>query len=74
MIWHMNLLARAVWVLLEIPGTARDIGQLLCEHFPDTDRTVLIRDVETLLQALSAAGLVEPAGPDGAFLPGSDLA
>lgn len=60
-IWHMNLLARAVWTLLEIPGTARDIGQLLAEHFPDTGETALIGDVTALLQALSADGLVEQA-------------
>lgn len=59
MIWHMNTLARAVWGLLEIPGTARDIGQLLAEQFPHTGEAVLIRDVTSLLQALSADGLVE---------------
>ncbi|MFN3663547.1 PqqD family protein [Yoonia sp.] len=60
MIWRMNTLARAVWALLEIPGTAREIAQLLAEQFPRIDKTVLIRDVTALLQALSSDGLIEP--------------
>lgn len=64
MIWHMNFLARAIWTLLEIPGTARDIAQLLAEQFPDTDDTVLTSDVSALLLALSVDGLVEPDSLD----------
>jgi hypothetical protein len=64
MIWHMNFLARAIWTLLEVPGTARDIAQVLAEIFPDTDADVLIRDVAALLNALSTDGLVEPASAE----------
>ena len=64
MIWHMNTLGLAVWTLLEIPGSAREIAQLLAEQFPDTDDTVLISDVSALLLALSVDGLVEPDALD----------
>ncbi len=59
MIWHMNALALAVWVLLEIPGSATELATTLHEHFPDQTLCDLIRDVNTLLQALSHDGLIE---------------
>lgn len=60
-IWHMNLLGLAVWTLLEIPGSANEIGALLSEQFPDQPRDALIADVNALLQALARNGLIEPA-------------
>lgn len=58
MIWHMNTLGLAVWTLLEIPGSAREIGQLLAEQFADSDEAVLIRDVNALMLALYGHGLI----------------
>jgi hypothetical protein len=63
-IWHMNRLGLAVWTLLEIPGTAQEIGGLLHEQFPDEDEGSLIRDVNALLQALADDGLIVQAGPE----------
>lgn len=59
MIWHLNTLGLAVWALLEIPGSASEIGATLHEHFPDQHPRDLIRDVNTLLLALSQDGLIE---------------
>lgn len=61
-IWHMNALALAVWTLLEIPGSARDIGQVLAEHFPDQDAASLTDDVNALLQALAKNDLIDSIG------------
>ena len=57
-IWHMNSLSLAVWTLLEIPGSARDIAQVLASHFPDQDEATLTDDVNALLQALAKNDLV----------------
>ncbi|GAA0306112.1 PqqD family peptide modification chaperone [Rhodovulum strictum] len=62
MIWHMNRLGQAVWTLLEIPGSAREIGALLHEHFPDKDASDLVSDVNALLHALAQDGLIERKG------------
>lgn len=64
MIWHMNMLARAVWTLLEIPSSASEIGALLSEIFPDQPRDALTSDVNALFQALAQHGLIERAGPE----------
>jgi hypothetical protein len=61
-IWHMNALGLAVWTLLEIPGSAQDIGALLHEQFPQEDANRLIRDVNALLQALAVDGLIAREG------------
>lgn len=58
-VWRMNTLGRAVWSLLEIPGSAEDIAAVLADHFPDQDEAVLITDVNALLQALAHGGLIE---------------
>ncbi len=57
-IWHMNQLGLAVWTLLEIPGSAHDIAEVLTDHFPDQDKAGLIADVNALLQALARDGLI----------------
>lgn len=62
-VWRMNTLGRAVWSLLEIPGSAEDIAAVLADHFPDQDEAVLIADVNALLQALAHGGLIESAAP-----------
>lgn len=62
LIWHLNPLGLAVWTLLEIPGSARDVGMVLSEVFPDQDEERLVADVGALLQALAEARLVEAVG------------
>lgn len=61
-IWHLNPLGLAVWTLLEIPGSARDVAMVLSEVFPDQDEQRLVADVGALLQALAEARLVEAIG------------
>lgn len=59
LIWHLNTLGLAVWTLLEIPGSARDIATVLSERFPGQDKDQLVSDVNTLLQALAEGQLVK---------------
>lgn len=66
MIWHLNSLGLAVWTLLEIPGSARDIGALLHEQFPDEDQARVIADINALIAALARDGLIVPAQSDQA--------
>lgn len=61
MIWRMNALARAVWAMLEIPGSANEIGAFLAGHFDDKQESTIIADVNALLQALAEAGLIVAA-------------
>lgn len=58
MLWQLNPVALAVWVLLELPGSAVDIALTLAEIFPDTPQAVLRADICALLGALSAEGMV----------------
>lgn len=60
-IWHMNSQAYAIWTMLEIPGSATDIGKLLASHFPGEDEERVIADVNALLHALAGAGMIVPA-------------
>jgi hypothetical protein len=60
-IWQMNQLARAIWALLEIPGSAADIAEVLADLYPDQDPSSLTADVNALLAALARAGLIEQA-------------
>lgn len=69
MIWHLNLLGHAIWTLLEIPGSARDLALALAEAFPDIGLPRLTEDVNALLAALHADGLVEQADQERAVLP-----
>lgn len=59
--WHLNPVAEAVWVLLQIPGTAADLAEVLAEAFPVEPREGLLDDLRRLLAALHDAGLVEAA-------------
>ena len=57
-IWHLNALGLAIWALLEIPGTATELGAALHEHFPEMSLGTLTHDANALLDALARAGLV----------------
>lgn len=61
MLWELNLLGSAIWALLDIPGSARDIAEALTEIFPDEPPERVMRDVRLLLGQLQANGLIETA-------------
>lgn len=62
-IWHLNPVGHAVWALLAIPGSARDIALTLQEVFPDIPPDRLTRDVAALLGDLRAEGFVTAHAP-----------
>jgi hypothetical protein len=51
-IWQLNIVAAAVWALLDIPGSAREIAETLAEVFPDVPGDRLLADTGALLQSL----------------------
>lgn len=56
--WHLNPMAEAVWTMLEIPGSARDLAQVLAEAYPAMPPGRLLADICALLAPLAEAGLV----------------
>jgi hypothetical protein len=61
MLWQLNPVARAVWALLEIPGSVRDLAEALAEVFPDTGRARLEADCAALIGQLAEEGFVRAA-------------
>ncbi|CAM3194873.1 PqqD family peptide modification chaperone [Paracoccus nototheniae] len=57
-LWHLNPIGHAVWALLELPGSARDLAQTLSEVFPAIPETQLTADIAALLGDLQAEGFV----------------
>lgn len=62
-IWHMNTLALAVWTLLEIPGSAEEIAQVLAPRFSGQRLVTVTADVNALLQSLAAEDLIQRPDP-----------
>ncbi|HHX89371.1 MAG TPA: PqqD family peptide modification chaperone [Paracoccus sp.] len=62
--WHLNLVAEAVWALLEIPGSARDLARTLAEAFPEEPPRKLLQDLRRLLGEMQQAGLSHPRPPE----------
>jgi hypothetical protein len=58
-IWRLNAVAAAVWAMLDIPGSAREIGETLGEVFPDEPVERLVADVAALLGGLVDAEFAE---------------
>lgn len=54
-IWQLNPVAAAVWALLEIPGSARDLAEVLSDLFPEVPTETLTEDIVSLLQGLVEA-------------------
>lgn len=54
-IWQLNAVAAAVWAMLDIPGSAREIAGTLGEVFPDVPPEALVADVARLMDGLVAA-------------------
>lgn len=61
MIWQLNSVALAVWLMLEIPSSASEMAEAMDGMFPETTFTRLMRDIAQLLAQLEASGLAEPA-------------
>lgn len=61
MLWHLNPLGRAIWILLEEPGTIEEIAATLRDVFPEVPAGTIAADCEAFLASLAQAGLVEPA-------------
>jgi hypothetical protein len=60
-IWQLNPVAAAVWALLEIPGSAREIAETLAEVFPEVPMAVLLDDVAGLMDGLVAEAFATTA-------------
>lgn len=59
----LNAVAAAVWTLLEEPGPASMIADVLQEVFPDAGTEQIAGDVSLLLGQLAEAGLIGPVIP-----------
>lgn len=62
MLWHLNLTAQSIWLMLEEPANARDLARDLGQVFPDVSSRQLLEDVRRLLARLRDEGLVIAAG------------
>ncbi len=60
---HLNPMASAVWLLLELDASAEDVTDLLAEAYPATPPTRIATDVAALLGRLAARGLIMPTPP-----------
>ena len=60
-LWHLNQIALAVWTMLEIPGSARDIAAVLADHLGAADPCVVLTDIRKLLSSMAAEGLLRAA-------------
>jgi hypothetical protein len=63
MLWHLNSVARAIWLLLQQPASARDLALTLTEVYPDQPPEGLLADVRNLLAGLLAEGMIMEARP-----------
>ena len=65
-LWHLNAMARALWVLAEDAGpsglTPRDAARALEALFPDTKGAVILEDACAAFGGFLAQGFVEAAG------------
>ena len=61
-LWHLNRIALAVWTMLEIPGSARDLASVLTDHLAGAEADRVLDDIRQLIAAMAAEGLVQPAG------------
>ena len=60
--FHLNMVARAIWTLLEEPVTGADIAATLSEAFPEADPAQIAADVAALLGAFETEFLIQQAG------------
>jgi hypothetical protein len=60
----LNTVAAAVWALIEIPGSARELAEALAEVYPQVPFGDLLADVAGMVEGFVAAGFAL-VGPDG---------
>jgi hypothetical protein len=60
--FHLNIVARAIWTLLEDPITGTEIAEVLSEAFTDADPARIAVDVAALLGAFETEFLIQPDG------------
>ncbi|MBL4918343.1 PqqD family protein [Szabonella alba] len=58
MLWQLNPTARAIWAMLELPGSARDFAEALSTLFPDIGQDRLEADCTLLMAELAAEGFI----------------
>ncbi|MFN3822686.1 MAG: PqqD family protein [Pseudorhodobacter sp.] len=58
MLWQLNPTGHAIWTLLELPGSARDIAAALAEIFPAVPPDRLEADCAMLMARLAAEGFI----------------
>jgi len=59
MLWQLNPTGCAVWALLELPGSARDIAAALGEVYPDIPAARIEADCTGLFARLAAEGFIQ---------------
>jgi hypothetical protein len=57
--FHLNMVARAIWTLLEEPITGADIAATLSEVFPAAEPAQIAADVADLLGAFETEFLIQ---------------
>lgn len=60
-IWRLNSVGEAVWALLEIPGSAKELSAILGEVFVEVPAHQLEADVCKVLTLMQELGFVTPA-------------
>ena len=60
MLWQLNPTGRAIWTLLELPGSAHEIAEALTELYPEVPQARLQEDCALLFARLAAEGFIEP--------------
>ena len=61
----LNSTAQAVWDGLDGGATLDDLEAIFKSAFPDTDASILLRDIQGVLDTLVAAGLATADGNSG---------
>jgi len=56
---HLDVMAAAIWRLLDEPRSVADILATFVAAFPDANSSTLQDDLEMALETLTAAGLVK---------------
>lgn len=60
-IWRLNAVGQAVWALLEIPGSAKDLSAILGEVFVQVPAHKLETDVCSVLALMQELGFITPS-------------
>ena len=61
MLWHLNGLAHALWLMLDTPATATELAAELSTVFPQTPADQISADLAAFLAEAQENGLIHPA-------------